>query len=132
MQDLKEWTVQFVKHKDVFTKSIVSIDDSGPNIKVKYKDKEISYVVADDLSMALEKISENMSIVTLNTKNNLNELIKNWHQLVKYPELTIYFVNINSASEIKWIIRPYLHNKISDDETLASGLKSLFSTVDEL
>jgi len=131
MQDLKNWIIEFLKHKDIFTKSLVAIKEKRHDVLVTYKDKEILYIVREDLSLAVEEVKDNVCIVTLNTRDNLDILIKHWHQLVKHPELTIYFVNTDSEAEKKWIIRPYLHNKIADEDSLKVGLSSLFAMVDQ-
>jgi hypothetical protein len=129
--ELKEWIKGFIKHKDIFTNSIIEIKDFDDDFLVKYKDKEIFFYVSDSLSEVLKRMQNSIvSIATLNTKANFDTLIQNWHTLTKDETLTIYFVNPNSKTENKWIIRPAIHNKIADEDTLKVGLESMFNTVE--
>jgi hypothetical protein len=129
--ELKEWIKEFIKHKDIFTKSIVEIKDVDKDFLVKYKDKEVFFYVDEIFTEALKRLQNSIvSIAVLNTKQNFDTLIQNWHTLAKDETLTIYFINPNSKTDKKWIIRPSIHNKIADEETLKSGLESMFNTVE--
>jgi hypothetical protein len=131
--DLKEWIIEYVKNRDVFRKSIKSIEDNGSDVVITYKSTiehcVISPVLADVLSDLDDK--KNMVVVTSNKKENLKTLIDSWQTLINFPSLTIYFVNPKSTTEQKWVIRPHLHNKVADDDALKPGLQSIFSTVEE-
>lgn len=130
---LKEWIKEFIKHKDIFTHSIVEIKDINEDFLVKYKDKEIFFYVSNDLSVAIRRMQNSIiSIATLNTKENFNILIQNWHTLAQNETLTIYFVNPKSTTDKKWIIRPAIHNKIADEDTLKIGLEAMFNTVEKV
>jgi hypothetical protein len=130
--DLGRWLVDFVRFRDSFTKSITGIEEKGTEVIVKRKTGEDRYLVSPDLSDALSGLRESpVSVVTLNTRFNLRQLLQNWHSLSKFPNLTIYFVNPDSGTEKKWIIRPHLHDKVADDDALGPGLESMFSTVEE-
>ena len=131
--NLKEWIKEFIKHKDVFLKTIVDIKDSNEGFNVKYKDKQVKFIVEKDLVVAIKKLDKKpISIATLNTLDNFDVLIQNWHKLVSFKDLTIFFINPDSMSERKWILRPHLHDKIADDDSLKTGLKSLFMSVDKI
>jgi hypothetical protein len=59
-------------------------------------------------------------------------LVDNWDKLIKFPSLTLYFVNPFSKLDKKWLINPYVHSKICDDKSLKTGLKSMFEMVTPL
>jgi hypothetical protein len=131
--ELKEWIVQFVKHRDIFRKSIEKIEEKGSEVIVTYKNNYEHILISPILTDAVPKLDDkrNMSIVTLNTKANLDSLLTNWQKLVQHASLTVYFVNPESQTEQKWIIRPHMHSKIADEDSLKPGLVSMFSMVEE-
>lgn len=125
--ELEEWILEYLKHKDIFTRSIKEIEKKDDHIVIHYKDRDVRLVIQENLDPA---VTDHEIIVTLNRRSNLDVLIKNWSKFAKKKDLTLYFVNLKSQ-EKKWIIRPHLHDKIADDDTLSEGLNSMFSTVDE-
>jgi hypothetical protein len=131
--DLKEWVIEYVKNRDVFRKSIQSIEDKGTEVLVTYKSTIEHCVIEPVLGNVLPKLDDkkNIVVVTSNKKENLKTLIDNWQRLIGYPSLTIYFVNPKSSTEQKWVIRPHMHHKVADDDALKPGLQSMFSTVEE-
>ena len=135
---LKEWIVEYVKNKDIFAKSIKNIKKSNDKITVEYTDKIHTFIIIpfikdiNSIILKLEQHKEFISLVTFNSKENLNIIIQNWNQLLKNPKFSIYFVNPFSELEKKWIIHPYTHSKISSPASLKKGLLALFSTVEEI
>jgi len=132
MTDLIGWTEEFVKHKDILSKSIHVIKKTDDGLIVVRKNTEQIFVIKNNILEAIELADDNVYIVTLNTRTNLNILVQNWHRLAKMPGMTMYFVNPDSTTEIKWVIRPNLHDKVADDDSLKHGLESMFSMVDEV
>ena len=132
---LREWTVGYVKHKDMLAKNIVDIKEEQDKVIVKFKDKGQVFLIrptADD--SVIEKIDKdkNIGIVMLNSKENLDFLINKWNKLIKFDKLTILFVNPLSEPDKKWFISPYVHNKICDNDSLKLGLKTMFNTVESI
>lgn len=135
MEKLKEWTIQFIKQKDILQKSIVELK-ANHVIHVKTKDKEQVYIVMpsiDGFQEAIEYAEKGLwvGVVCYNTRHNLELLIKNWQTLIKYPKLCMFFVNPESSLDKKWIIYPATHNKICDPKNLKQGLESMFVMVEE-
>jgi len=136
---LVEWAMNFIKNKDVFAKKILSIGKSnnGFDIDIKYKDKEQFALVLEDFG-DFDSISgklnqdKSLSIFTLNSKENLDFLTKNWKKFLDYRHLTIIFTNPFSNLDKKWIISPYVHSRICDEGSLSLGLKSMFEMVEEI
>lgn len=145
---LLEWAVNFIKNKDAVHKKIEQIENGkdGFDLYVKYKDKEQYFMlipkisdvgnITDYISGKINAITQSdgvyFSIVTLNSKDNFDALLKNWRRLIYSKRLSIIFANPLSETDKKWSISPYTHNKICDDSSLESGLKSIFETVEEI
>ena len=131
---LKEWAVNYLKHRDIILKTIVSINEEADKIIVEFRDKEQVFLVIPNLDKSLiEDIkNKNLSIISLNSKENLNFLTDNWKKLVKFENLKFFFVNPFSEPDKKWFISPYVHNKICDENSLKLGLKTMFDTVETI
>ena len=133
---LKEWITHFLKQRDLYEHKIISINDEDDKVLVKFDDKEAIYFIIPEMKDLgfLENIDKNTSlgIVILNKKANLNFLVKNWDFFVQFQSLTIYFVNTQSQTEIKWMVNPKVHNFICERSALKAGLTALFSTVEEV
>lgn len=141
---LVEWTVNFVRNKDVISKKIEKIEHekNGFDLYVKYRDREQYFIISsniDKIDSIIEKIKDvalsnifYFFIVTLNSKHNLDALLKNWNKLSNFKMLSIIFLNPFSGLDKKWIISPHVHNKICDKNSLETGLRSIFDTVEQI
>ena len=136
---LADWTVNFIKNKDIVAKKIEQIENGkdGFDLYVKYKDKEQYFIIAPnlaDIDSIMQKINNKFyfTIVTLNSKENFDSVLKSWSKLINFKFLSIIFVNPFSQLDKKWIIFPYTHHKISDESSLKSGLKAMFEMVEPI
>ena len=136
---LVDWTVNFIKNKDIISKKIEKIENGKDNfdLYVKYKDREQYFIIVPniaDIDAIIQRINNNyyFSIVTLNSKENFDIVIKNWNKLISFKFLNIIFVNPFSEMDKKWIVFPYTHHKICDESSLKNGLKSMFGMVDQI
>ncbi|HLC97053.1 MAG TPA: hypothetical protein VJH97_07080 [Candidatus Nanoarchaeia archaeon] len=135
---LKEWIIQLIRNRDVVARKLVAIeDDPSFDLKVIYKDKEQYICVKPllaDMEMILSKMSpdKHYAIVTANTLGNFNLLLQFWDKMVAFRFLCLYFVNPFSNTDKKWIIYPYTHSQICDEESLKVGLRSIFDVVEPL
>ena len=139
MPYMMEWTINFVKNKDVISRKIEKIETgkSGFDLYVKYKDKEQYFIIAPtilDIDLTIQRLNNNsyFSIVTLNSRGNFDILVKNWSRLVNFKFLNIIFINPFSELDKKWIICPCTHNKICDESSLKAGLMSMFEMVEPI
>ncbi len=139
---LLEWVTTFVKQKDIIKQQFLSIEQKGDIVHAVGKDGQVyDYFVLEhlehlsSLSDAAQKSDADQKyficVICYNTKKNLQQLLHHWQQLMTHQRLTLFFVNPNSQTETKWIIKPWLHHKISEPSSLKTGLKSLFETVEE-
>ncbi len=136
---LVEWTLNFIKNKDIFLKKIDEIENGkdGFDLYVKYKDREQYFIITPKISEIEPIISRinnisYFSIITLNSRDNLDSLLKNWNRLINFKFLNIIFINPFSESDKKWIIFPHTHQKICNLPSLESGLKSMFAMVEPI
>jgi hypothetical protein len=129
-KDLKEWTVQYVKHRDLTQKKIVKIEEKkGDVLEVQYKDKTVKYHVIDSADIELLKSisnNEHKAIVCPNSEENFRFLIKNWSKLSTIGNLSIIFINMKTHE--KWQINPKVHSMIADPESIEQGLRTMYDT----
>ncbi|MBR9698973.1 hypothetical protein GOV09_00765 [Candidatus Woesearchaeota archaeon] len=128
-KSLIEWALYYFKSKDAFQKKIVSIKKHFPYLDIQYKDKKETIICCPELDQCEIK---DYTIITLNRRKNVEFLHDNWKRLSSLPELKIYFINPFSTSEKRWIIHPFTHNKICDEESLKTGLLAMFETVEPI
>jgi hypothetical protein len=137
--NLVDWTFNYLKNKDLYLKKIEVIEKNKKeyDIYVKFKDREQFFVVQpiiEDIEDMFSKfnLEKYFGLVVLNTKSNLNSLVDNWKEFVKFKHLCVYFVNPSSKLDKKWIIYPHTHNNICEKDALEKGLNSMFGMVEEL
>ena len=135
---LIDWTINFIKNNDIISKKIKQIENGkdGFDLYIKYKDREQYFIIVPtitDIDSIIGKVNTasgvHFSIVTLNSKENLDIIVKNWNKLINFKFLKIIFVNPFSELDKKWIIFPYTHHKICDESYLENGLRSMFELV---
>jgi hypothetical protein len=118
-------------------KDIQSIDKGteGYDVALRCKSR-VRYIMAIQELGAHEgvldmiKNTQELTIITINSKTNIAFLVDSWKELSVIPTLTLIFINPFSESEKKWLIKPYIHNMISEPAALKSGIKAMASTVD--
>jgi hypothetical protein len=126
---LLEWTIFYVKNKDIIKKEIKDYKVMKNYVEFEYKDKKHVYYAYPELNDEIfEKINEGfVTVVCLNKKENINFTVKNWEKLVKNPKFSMIFVHPKSSS--KWIIFPHTHDKITEKSTLKLGLETMAAEV---
>ena len=132
--ELKEWLVLFIQHKDIFQKKIVKIEEKEGFVIAEYKDHTHYFAILPkitEISFLDNYKDKQISVITCNTKDNLNARIGFWQKLAELQMLSIYFVNPHSNTDKKWIIYPFTHSRISEHGALKLGLQTLFESVEE-
>lgn len=136
---LMEWTIDYIKNKDILIKNIERIEKNkdGFDIVVKYKDNVNFFIIiplVKDVEEVIKKVDKegHYSLVMLNNKENFDIIVDNWKMLVDFKGLCIYFVNPFSQSDKKWMVFPYTHNRICDENSLENGLKAMFDMVEPI
>ncbi len=136
---LVDWAISFIKNRDIVSKKIEKIENGkgGFDLYAKYKHKEQYFIITpkiigiDELIHRIDsKLS--ISIVTLNSKENFDVIVKNWRRLIDFKFLNVIFVNPFSNLDKRWIIYPYTHHRVSDESSLKTGLKSMFDMVEPI
>lgn len=130
-QQLAEWTINYVKNRDLTFRKLVSYKEHAKDeyVGFEFKDKTVAHFISDKL---LEKIFDMVKaheykvIVCLNNEDNFRFLIKNWKRLSDIKNLSFLFVNLKVDD--KWVINPHTHSMIADPDSIESGLKTMFDT----
>jgi len=137
LDELTDWTEDYIKNKDLLTKSVTSIqrNQGGWNLVVIRESGNQEFLILPHLESSEQLTSKmqpdmNACLVVLNTRANLDILVKQWSSFIKFPKLCIIFANPKSMTEKRWIIFPYTHNKVTEKGTLKAGLESLFVMVE--
>jgi len=128
-KELMEWTITFVKNKDLTFRKLVKYTEKDDHIEFEFKDKKVMHFIIEKLSdrmFDIIKNFENKVIVCPNVEDNFKFLIKNWDKLANTKNLSFVFVNMKIND--KWIINPHTHSMIADPETIESGLRTMFDT----
>ena len=139
---LTEWTITFLRNKDIIKQQLTSVEEKKHVVHALYKGEKrqdsFCYEALNDLNDILTAAKKSdadpnytINVVCYNTQHNLTILIQHWQQFASHQRLMFYFANPKSLTDTKWILNPWLHNRISDQKNLATGLKSMFSMVEE-
>lgn len=142
---IKEWALTYVKHRDLSLKKIAEINGTDYGFQIINNDGTITRCIVQlslkNLSLTIVTAAEDKTntsntsstlstfLVTLSNEENIREIYKMWGTLSTISNLLIVFVNPFSATEEKWVLKPYLHNKICDKASLLQGLKAMAELV---
>ena len=141
---LKEWSVRYIKNRDITTRKIVSVSEQDDNFIIERKDKTQKLFVIpflknpDEIVEKVKEFEHSKSIFCFHTRENFDFLVKNWGYFVDLGRyFTINFVNPFSKLDRVLSLCPYTHHLISDAESLKQGLKTMaenveFATEDEI
>lgn len=132
---LMNWIVRYVKNKDLILKKIVDVTLDSGGVSVKNKSGQISrYVVLLSLASLESVVSSQpkdceLCVITINSKDNMNFLVKKWDFAVSNSFLTVIFVNPFSDLDEKWVVKPSIHARICEKKNLARSFSSISETV---
>jgi hypothetical protein len=135
-ESLKEWYLKYRKNRDIMLKRISSIEENKVPLIIYNKDNTQEIIIINENTSSLIDLLNDISntfyinIVLLNKKNHIDILIKEWDKLIEYKNLTILFVNPESITEKRWLIKPAIHNTISEKATLKQGIYSIAEAVE--
>jgi hypothetical protein len=122
--NLREWTILYVKHKDLFARKLKDYKDEGERLVFNFKDHTMHAYAMEQLD--IPKVEGKTLLTTMNSKGNMKFLVDNWNEFSKHAHLTIVFVNPETNE--KWFIIPHTHAQIADPN-IELGLKSLAENV---
>lgn len=127
MDSLKEWTINFVKHKDIFAKKLKEYEEKKDQIVFHFKDNNKIFLVKpllDEETFGFLKEDFSRAIVCSADRKNLKFLIDNWDKFKDAKSFTLIFAN--PETNAKWLLNPKTHNDICDEESLVQGLESMY------
>jgi len=134
---LKDWSFHYIKSRDVIKKEIIEIKQEKDRLLVEYKNRVHTYHIVPfikNLNTILDNLKKDQyySIITFNSKPNLNMVISHWELMIKFQNLNVFFVNPFSSTDKKWIIHPHIHNRVCEKPALEKGLRALFDGVEAI
>ncbi|MFH1770434.1 MAG: hypothetical protein ABH828_02655 [archaeon] len=124
---LKQWTINFVKNKDLLKKELVDYEEKDSTIIFNFKNGVHRYLIVEimnDEIFSFLKEKGFKSIVCFANKKNLDFLIANWKVFSEVENFFIIFADVKNHD--KWMINPRVHSHICDDSSLIVGLKSMY------
>lgn len=134
---ITDWAVNYEKHRDMIKKEIEKLEIKEDEIAICLKERKRYILVipkmedAESLRVKIKEL-QNVTVVTINSKDNLQFIIDNWKKFTDIKGLAIIFINPFSNTDNKWIIKPYVHQLIAENKALKKGLKSMFSMVEPI
>jgi len=120
---IKEWSHIFLKQRDIIKKEIAELVETKEGFHIRTKTGGEKRVIVNE---ELKEEKANI-IICLNSKKNIEQLVKEWNSYAKEEKLLIVFANPKTNE--KWLIKPHNHNKISDKESLKQGLMSMYDAI---
>jgi hypothetical protein len=129
MQTLKEWADRYARNKAIAA-GITKVEEKGNMLLVRKNEGTDTYII--ELTFNPKSTMENATIVTLSNPDNIGIVVKNWETVSKIKGLKIIFANPLSTQEERWIIMPYVHNRICDRKSLKLGLTAMAELVDPI
>ena len=131
---LKEWAIRYVKHRDIAVKNIAEIRSASFGFLIVNNDgTSTNCLVQPSLTAfnpAAAEIETRAMIITLSNDGNIQAVYNVWDRLAAKKDLLMVFVNPFSATEEKWVLKPYLHNKVCDRSSLLQGLRAMAELVE--
>jgi hypothetical protein len=133
---LTEWIKHFLKSRDAVFRTLETISRHDKyDLHIKHKDREqvaLCRARFDEHVLKSLETDREILLVGFNTEENFQFILNNWKELSIMQGLTIYMVNPESETETKWIVKPFVHNRICEDGALEQGLRAMYDTVEVL
>lgn len=130
-ENLLNWAKAYIKYKDSVNRRIseMNVEESSNKIFIKNKNgSEDLYICINHLEGPSTAIKDE-KVVCLNTRQNLDWLIKNWDSLKQSRNV---FIFVNPDVSESWSVHPSMHDVITEKAALKPGLLSLFESVPEV
>ena len=134
---LRDWTLRYIKNKDLILKKIVSTEELEDGFHLVKKDNEQRFFVEPfftDVDATLKKVKayeHNKALVFYHTKENYDALLKHWKNFVDVGrDFTLFIINPFSKTDRVLTLSPYTHNLIADPDSLDTGLKTMSGNVE--
>jgi hypothetical protein len=120
-EELQEWACNYFNYrKACLNEDYEVVKDNGVRLKHKEFSEEI---LCEEVLELPSKTNNKIVIVTLDKKQNIDFLAKNW-ELFCLPGLRIFFVTPAVHGQ-KWVITPAIHSKVCDKANIKKSLYSM-------
>lgn len=121
--NLHDWTEVFLKQRDVHRRLMTSLNITASGFEQKNKDGTVTHV---KVSEQLDIDAQYDIIVCLNTEENVHVLVQHWKEFVRNNPLIVF---AHPSSNDKWLLKPAMHARVADDESLEQGLLSMAGAI---
>ncbi|MBI3037136.1 hypothetical protein HYY73_05315 [Candidatus Woesearchaeota archaeon] len=136
---LKQWALRYVRHRDIHAKKIAAIKDTDYGFLIANNDGTsasctiaLSFKGVSKEFISASAAGKSALVVTLSNEENIQSVYSVWDALAASQGLLIIFANPFSATEDKWVLKPFLHNKVCDRNSLLQGLKAMSELVEPI
>ncbi len=125
-EELKQWLKTYLKNKE---STLVHLEETEDTLFVEYTSEKHLYIIhphfEDKQHLLTQLLGKEhlITLVVLNTRKNIAQVIAWWDMLIQYPHLSIFFVAPKTNE--KWILYPLTHDKIIESQNLEKGLQAL-------
>lgn len=128
---LREWAERYVRFRDI-SKSIAGIRNAGFGFEIIGADGAISecYVLPSLAGIGEDVVKRAGIVVALSNEVNIRVVCRMWPLFSANAGLLLIFANPFSSSEEKWLLKPHLHDRVSDKGSLLQGLKAMAELVE--
>ncbi len=127
MERLSQWAKDYFTYlKSAMGKAYEILEVNG-RLELRHADYSEEIICMEKLKKPTK--ANHQIIITMNTKQNLSTLIKDWKSFC-IPNLKLYFVN-PSKPLLKLVLSPFVHDKVCEPKNLARSLKSMIKAAFE-
>jgi hypothetical protein len=135
-EELRAWAVQSLRARSIFSQAGHAIEERTEGFDIIIRKPEgIQYCLIqerlDAEAILARAEGRRLLVITANTRENLEELIRQWSRLVPLQGLTVMLANPHAAGDQRWAVAPAIHHLITEPASLRRGLQTLFEGVEE-
>ncbi len=132
---LLEWAERYARYRDI-SRKIIEIKGADFGFEALNNDGTFSlWVISPSLKQFKEELvagKKAIFVVSLSNNENIRYLEKEWDSFAANQGMVLIFVNPFSAAEEKWLVKPSLHNRVSEKASLLQGLRAMAELVEPI
>ncbi len=132
MDEYLSWAKIFAVQKDAFKKEILNVEISNDFLKI-IKKKSIEKYISVGKNNIRKIYSKNtidcdlIWFVCDNSTSKIKEILDLWEEIKLNNKIRFIFLNIKDGN--KWLLNPYSHALVIDEENLENSLISISNNI---